>query len=179
MTKREVGLIFSVCGLAILLILSLILGFNGYLFSVSYINSNSDLKIGENVVIKVEPNSANVVSFTFDGALLPNEVIPQIVQINANDLNADVWVRVKSEIFGIESEAKIEFITTEHFEKDEDGYYYFDDALKGGRKITFCNYLLVPKNITLKSGEKYILSLVVETLETKNDINIWKNVQQS
>ena len=94
MNKSNVGWIFAICILAFLLVISLILGFTGYFFSISYLSSNTELKVGDNFSISVLPNSANVVSFTFDGGYLPDENIPEVVQINAQDLNADVWVRV-------------------------------------------------------------------------------------
>lgn len=174
MNKSNVGWIFAICILAFLLVISLILGFTGYFFSISYLSSNTELKVGDNFSISVLPNSANVVSFTFDGAYLPDENIPEVVQINAQDLNADVWVRVKVKVFGASDDSELGFVTTEHFEKENDGYYYYDEVLKGGNKITFCNYIFIPKEINLRSGEKYIISFVVETLESKYDIGIWK-----
>lgn len=180
MKKSSVAWLFAVIILSILLIISIILGWNGYYFSVSYLNSKSDLVVGDSVSIKVEPNQSNVVSFTFDGAFLPNEIIPQVVQINATDLNYDVAVRVKAKVFGLENETDFDFVTTEHFEKSEDGYYYFDDVLKGGNKITFCNYVVMPESKEFVSKEKYILTFVVETLDSSLEVeNIWKNVQQS
>ena len=179
MKKSNVGWIFAVIILSILLILSLILGMSGYYYSISYLNSNSDLTVGDSFSIGVNPNQASVASFTFDGAFLPGETIPQVVQINAQDLNSDVRVRVKAKIFGIVSDTEFDFVTSEHFEKAEDGYYYYDDVLQGGNKITFCTYIVLAKDADFVSREKYIISFVVETLETKfDDQNIWKNVQQ-
>lgn len=173
------GWIFAVIVLSFLFVLSLILGATGYYFSISYINSNSNLTVGDSFSIGVNPNQSSIASFTFDGAFLPGETIPQVIQINAQDLNADVRVRVKAEVFGENEESYFDFVTSEHFEKAEDGYYYFDDVLRGGNKITFCTYLIVPENSSFVSKEKYIITFVVETLETKYDEqNIWKNVQQ-
>lgn len=172
------GWIFAVVVLSFLFVLSLILGTTGYYFSISYINSNSDLTVGETFSIGVNPNQASVASFTFDGSFLPGELIPQIIQINAQGLNSDVRVRVKAEIFGDKVEQAFDFVTSEHFEKADDGYYYYDDVLYGGNKISFCTYLVVPNDVDFISKEKYIITFVVETLETEYDgQNIWGNVQ--
>lgn len=180
MKKEYIGWLFAVIILSCLLIISVILGLTGYYFSVSYLNSNAELVVGDQISVNVEPNQASVVSFTFDGSFLPNETIPQVVQISATDLNSDCKVRVKAEVFGVKNKVNFDFVTTEHFEKAPDGYYYYDDILNGGNKITFCKYLVMPNSPELVSKEKYVLTLVVETLESKYDVeNIWKNVQQT
>lgn len=178
MKKSSIPWLFAVIGLSVLLAISVYLGLSGYYFSTAFLHSKSDVVVGNSVVIKVLPNQSNVVSFTFDGAYLPDEKISQVVQIEASDLNADVAVRVKAVVFGGEQEGGFEFVTTEHFEEADDGYYYFDDVLKGGNKMTFCNYLKVPKEANFVGNEKYVLSLVVETLESRFDVGeIWKKVQ--
>ena len=120
MKKSNVGWIFAVIVLSFLLILSLILGASGYYYSISYLNSDSDLTVGDSFSIGVNPNQASVASFTFDGSFLPGETIPQVIQINAQDLNSDVRVRVKAKIFGVVSDTEFDFVTSEHFEKYED-----------------------------------------------------------
>ena len=175
MKKKDIAWLFAVIVLSVLLAISIFLGVTGYFSSVTYVKSNSDLKVGETVSISVLPNQANVASFTFDGAYLPNELIPQVVQINGEDLNSEVHVRVKAKVFG-ESSSEFSFVTSEHFEEAEDGYFYFDDTLKGGNKITFCTYLVMPKENKFVSGEKYILSFIVETLDVSNDLSIWKTI---
>lgn len=178
MKKSSVGWLFAVIVLFFLLIVSLFLGLNGYFFSVSYINSKSDLVVGESISVAVNANQATVVSFTLDGGYLPNELIPQTIQLSASELSKDLRVRVKSKLFGTPENSDLDFITTEHFEKAEDGYYYFDDILKGGNKVTFSTYVTIPAEIDMSSDEKYILTIVIETLESGlNHQEIWKNVQ--
>lgn len=172
MTKRETALIFSVVILCILLVTSVILGVTGYFSSASYLSSNSELVVGDNVTIGVKPNETSVISMTFDGSYLPDENIPQVIQISSQDLNSDLKVRVKAQVFGTNS--NFEFITTSHFQQEEDGYYYFDEDLKGGNKITFCNYVKTPKDNNFVSNEKYILTIVVETIESQFGQTIWK-----
>lgn len=178
MKKRSVAWLFIVIGLSVLLAISVYLGLSGYYFSTAFLHSNSDIVVGDFVTINVLPNQSNVASFTFDGGYLPEEKISQVVQIEASDLNADVAVRVKAVVFGAEQESQFEFVTTEHFEEADDGYYYFNGVLNGGNKVTFCNYLKVPKGSKFVGNEKYVLSLVVETLESRFDVDeIWKKVQ--
>lgn len=174
MKKSSIGWLFAVIILSVLLVLSLILGFSGFFFSVSYLNSNSELTVGDNFSIAVKPNEASVASFTFGGAYLPGERIPQVVQINAQNLNSDVKVRVKAKIFGVDDDTEFDFVTSEHFDRAEDGYFYYDDVLLGGNKITFCTDIIVPSDSNLVGKEKYILTFVVETLETQFDVDeIW------
>ena len=177
MTKKDVAWTVCCIFLAASLVLSVVLGFAGFYSSVTYLSLSSDLIVGDFVNIPIQPNQTNVVSMTFDGSFLPDENIPQTIQISGQNLQSDVKVRVKAQIFGLKN-GKFDFITTEHFEKDEDGYYYFDDVLRGGNKITFCNYIVTPKENEFRDGEKYILSIIVENLETQYDAEkIWKNVQ--
>lgn len=174
MTKRDIAWLFAVIVLSILLVTSIILGATGFFSSVTYLSAKTDLVVGDKVTISVLPNQASVVSMTFDAAFLPNEPIPQVVQINAQNLDKDVRVRVKAELFG--SESVPQFVTTEHFVQAEDGYYYFDEILPGGDKITFCNYILTPQNDEFAGNDKYIITIVAETLESQYGEEIWKTV---
>ncbi len=172
MTKREIAFVFAIVVLSVLLVTSVILGLTGYFSSATYLSSNADIVVGDSVTIGVKPNETSVVSMTFDGSFLPDENIPQTVQISSQDLNSNLKVRVKTQVFGTDSQ--FEFITNSHFEQKEDGYYYFDEDLKGGNKITFCNYIKTPKDNNFVSNEKYILSIIVETLESEYGQTIWK-----
>ncbi len=173
MTKREIGFLFAIIVLTILLITSVILGVTGYFSSATYLISNSELKVGDNISVGVRENQTSVLSLTFDGSYLPGETIPQIIQINSEDMNSNLKVRVKAEVFG--SSSNFDFVTTSHFEKAEDGYYYYDETLQGGNKITFCNYITNPEEGDLISNEKYILTIVVETLDSDYAETIWKS----
>ena len=177
MNKKDVAWTVCCVFLVIALLLSIVLGVMGFYSAVTYLSLDSDLIVGDFVNIPILPNQTNVVSMTFDSSFLPNENIPQTIQISGQNLNSDVKVRVKAQVFGLE-DGTFDFITTEHFVLDDDGYYYYDDTLKGGNKITFCNYVITPKENPHKSGEKYILSIIVENLESKFNVKeIWNNVQ--
>lgn len=178
MKKSSVKWLFMVIVLSLLLAISVILGFTGYYFSVSYLNSNSELTVGDSFSIEVKANESNVASFTFDGTFLPNERIPQIIQIKSQNLTEDVYIRVKAVVFGTDEEIELNYETTEHFYKATDGYYYFDDVLKGGSKATFCNFIVLPGKDYFESRQKYVITFVVETLKSGLDIkNIW-NIEE-
>lgn len=174
MKKTNIAWLFAVIVLSILLVVSVILGLNGYYYSIAYTNTNAEFKVGDNIIIGVEPNKTEVASFTFDGAFLPNEKIPHVIQIRADKLDSKVKIRVKAKVFGMTEQRTFDFVTTSHFTKGEDGYYYFDDVLQGGNKLTFSNFIIMPEDSDFRSQEKYVLTIVVETLDANLDVDkIW------
>ena len=171
MNKTHIGWLFAVIALSILLIVSIILGVNGYYFSMSFLQSKSDITIGETATIEVLPDEASVLSFTFDGTFMPKEKLPQKVQISAKNSDKDLLIRVKSRVFGDETDEKLEFWTDDKFVYDGE-YYYFKDVLGFGGRILFCDYIQIPEKSNLSSKEKYILSIVVEAVENTQDNQI-------
>ncbi len=171
MKKREIAWIFVCVILLVALGVSIFLGYSGFYSAMTYLKSESDLVVGDTVAIAVNPNETSVASMTFDGSYLPNENVPQIVQISATLLDENLRVRVKGVVFGTDGE--IDFVTSDHFTKNDDGYYYYDDILSGGNKATFCTALVMPDGTI--SGEKYIVTIVVETLSESVE-NIWETV---
>ncbi len=175
MNKHNAGWIFATIALGVCLIVSIALGLSGYFFSVAFSKQKTDLVVGESVVVDIKENQAQVVSFTFDGNFLPGEAIPQVVQVSAANTNKDVVLRVRGQIFGIEE--SLDFVTTEDFEEG-DGFYRSKNILQGGGKVTFCSHLVVPEDSKFVCGEKYVLSIVVEALDSDLDWqNIWKNAE--
>lgn len=168
MNKSNIGWLFAVIALSILLIVSIILGVNGYFFSMSFTRLNSDIVVGEGATIEVLPEESSILSFTFDGSYLPNERIPQKLQISAKNADSDVLVRVKAKVFGGAAEEELEFETTENFDFDGE-YYYYKNVLGAGGKVLFCDYLKIPLENTLSSKEKYILTIVVESVENSEE----------
>lgn len=175
MNKHNAGWIFATIALGVCLIVSIVLGLNGYFFSVAFSNQKTDLVVGEGVVLGIKENQAQVVSFTFDGNFLPGEAIPQVVQICASNANKGVVLRVRGQIFGIEE--SLGFAVSEEFE-ERDGFYYSKNILKSGGKVAFCSHLVVPEDAKFVCGEKYVLTIVVEALDSDLDWqNIWKNAE--
>ena len=178
MKKTSLAWLFTVIGLVILLAISVFLGLSGYYFSTAFLHQKTDLIVGDKITIGVKPNETSVVSLTFDGGYLPEENIPQVVEIEGLDLNKNVYLRVKALCSSNDEKMEFDFVSSSHFEKANDGYYYFDDALKGGNRVNFASYLVFPRDKTFVGNKKYILSIVVETLSEELDIaEIWqKNV---
>ena len=177
MKKSSYPWLFSIIILSVLLVISLILGFTGYFFSLSMMKTSSDLSLGDTVCLNVEPNEASVVSFTFDGNYLPGEVLPQVIQIKANNIDKNLKVRVKSEAYTENGVIQFDFVTTDEFTKGNDGYFYFNSDLAGGNKITFCNSIVMPEKASFVSKEKYILSVIVENLDSSLPVEeIWQEM---
>ena len=170
--KKSYPYIFTIVILVVLLGISLYLGFSGYLFSVAMNNISSDLSLGETVELEISPNETSVLSFTLDGAYLPNEKIPQVVQIRASDVDKEMRVRVKAEIFARDNLTPIDFVANQNFLKATDGYFHLNGNLAGGNKVTFCDYIVIPAEAKLNSKEKYILTIVVENIDASLE-NIW------
>ena len=175
MKKTTIIWIFAVIILMILLVTMTILGITGFLFSLPNARFDTDLKLGESVIVSVKPNEASVCSLSFDGAYLTGERLPQKIQINAETLTEDVFLRVKSTIFGCDQQLTMDFVVSSNFTLEDDGYYYYNNTLAGGDKTTFCEYIIVPENQSCKTDKKYIFTLIVECLSADEDINrIWK-----
>lgn len=172
--KRNAWIV-AVVLLSVSLITSIILGFLGYYFSVAYLKSNSDLRVGEKILISASENQASVASFCFDGGFLPDEKLEQTVQIVAKNLSENMYVRAKIVVFANDEGVSFLPVLSEHFLDGEDGYFYFDNVLRGGSKITLCSALKFPSKNIFLSDEKYIATIVVETLGEGMDVNeIWK-----
>ena len=90
MKKSTYPWLFSVIILVVLLLVALYLGYSGYFFSISMMNAPTDIQVGDTVQINLSPNETSVVSFTLDGAYLPGERIPQIIQLKADNLEKDL-----------------------------------------------------------------------------------------
>ena len=179
MKKSTYPWLFSVIILVVLLLVALYLGYSGYFFSISMMNAPTDIQVGDTVQINLSPNETSVVSFTLDGAYLPGERIPQIIQLKADNLEKDLKVRVKAEIFSKNMVTDLDFVTTDFFTKGADNYFYYTDTLAGGNKTTFCSYLVIPEDSELLSKEKYVLSVVVENLDASLNVEqIW-NMQEN
>ncbi len=175
MKKSTYPWIFSVVVLTVLLVITFFLGYTGYFFSLSYLSSETDLTLGDSVLINISPNETSVVSYTFDGAYLPGERLEQIVQIKASDLESDLRVRVKAEVFSEDETFAFDFVTTEDFVRADDGYFYLNGSLAAGNKTTFCTSVILPSETVFSSGKKYVLSIIVENLEDKFDVDtIWQ-----
>lgn len=179
MKKSSYAWLFAVIILSVLLILALALGLSGFFFSVSMTTAPTDINLGEVVTIEVMPNQSEVVSFGFDGGYVPNEKLAQIIQIKAKELDTELNLRVKAVVHKTNEVVNLKFDTTENFIEGNDGYYYYNGTLAGGNKVTFCNYIIMPEEAKFLSRERYILSVLVENLETDYDARTIWNIDEN
>lgn len=180
MRKSTYPWLFSVIVLAVLLVITFILGYTGYFFSLSFIKADTDLTLGDTCLIEINPNETSVVSFSFDGSILPGENLEQIIQIKANNLEKDLKVRVKGEVYTNEGTILLDFVTTDDFVKGNDNYFYLTPDLLAGNKITFSKYIVLPEDSVFDSSKKYILSIIVENLDATLDVsNIWQMPEEN
>ena len=176
MKEKQTGFVVAIVILSTLLVASVIMGVTGFFCSFSVQEFETDLQVGQIENINVFANKTSVVSFTLDGAFLPGEKIPFTIQISAPEIEKNVVFRVKSRIFGANEIENILFETSENFSLEDDGYYYFNNTLIGGDKVTFCEKILLPKAKFVDAGKRYVLTIFVETLDAELNTNvIWKN----
>lgn len=172
--KTYYGFLFTIVVLFILLGISIYFGLSGWFYSISSTDTDIDLMLGKKIVVAVEPNQTSAVSFGLKGEYIPHEKLLQIIKINAENLNKDVFVRVKGILFNSQNDiSEIEFETTDNWVYDG-GYYYLTDSLKGGNNVTFSSKVIVPDNVVLRSDKSYLVTVIVETLDTTFDSElIW------
>ena len=173
--KSNFGWIFT-CGLLfVLLIGSLYLGISGWYFK----NDNSyttDLKLGQTIQLDIQNNQANSASLNLDGAYLAEARLPQIISIKNVETDKSLYLRAKVFVYsGDNRNLDVDIVETINWKfNSDDGYYYFDDVLQGGSKLTFSNFIVMPEDSDFRSQEKYVLSVIVETLDASLDVdNMW------
>ena len=173
MKKATITWIFVATILVVLLVTMTVLGFSGFLFSLSSSSFETDLKVGTELNIGIKPNETSVKSLSFDGSYLSGEKLKQNINISAEKLTENVFVRVKSCVAN--GNEQMLFFANDKFSFEEDGYYYCDDVIMGGDKVSFCEYVIMPHFEKLNTNKKNIFTIVVECLSENEDINkIWK-----
>lgn len=152
------------------------MGVTGFFCAFSVKEFETDLQVGQIENINIFANKTSVLSLTFDGAFLPEEKIPFTIQISAPEIEKNVVFRVKSDVFGVKKSEKIAFVTSENFTLEDDGYYYYNNVLQGGDKVTFCEKIRLPETSFFDAEKRYVFTISVETLDAELDANsIWKN----
>ena len=166
--KNNFVWIFIVSILALLLALSVYLGVSGWYFQTE--NSyTADMQIGTNMQIDISDNMANSASINIDGAFLYNQEIPQTISVK-NIGEDDIFVRAKIFIYASNSETKkIDISETINWFENEDGYFYFNNLLKSGEKVSLCSSIIVPEDSNLDTNKKYILTILFEGLNKNQD----------
>ena len=74
--------ILSIVLLSLLLIISLILGFSGWLSNRVFFNIESSLELGELAELEINKNSLESISFLIDGSVVPNQDIKQMINLS-------------------------------------------------------------------------------------------------
>lgn len=167
LSKTSYGFIFTIVLLLITLGTVLYLALSGWFYSNTS-NLDSDIVLGQTVNIDIKENEAQTVAFSFPGAYLPGQKIDQFINItNASDKN--LYVRAKITLFDYSSgEAKLQAGVNEHW-TENDGQYYFDDVLLASNKVSFASYVKLLENKYYDSTKNYIVSVVVESLDSSLD----------
>ena len=171
--KENFGWIFTSAFLAILLALSIYLGVSGWFFKTE-VSYTTDLELGKTVEVGIKKNEASTVAFNIEGSLLAEERLPQIISIKNIDEEASLYLRAKIYIYSGDGRTlKMNLVETPNWEFDEeDGYYYFTDKLENSNKIALCSHVFIDKDTHLKTYSQYIVSVIVEGLDTNQDIEI-------
>ena len=172
--RENFGWIATCVGLTILLILSLYLGISGYFFKtqISYV---TEFEVGEAQDASILKNEASVLSLNLEGSFLEGERIPQIISVK-NLSDEKLYLRAKSIIYTQSNQTqRIDIEQTINWKYNEqDGYYYFNDYINPGEKVSLCSHIVMSENAFITTNRKYIVSFVFESLdENQNVEGVW------
>lgn len=176
-SKKNFGWLFTCVGLAILLALSVYLGFSGWYIQNEQIRA-TDLELGKTVQIGVKKNEASAISFNLDGSYLADERLPQIVSVKNLDEENTLYLRAKIFIYSAKNQMlKMNMVETVNWQYNkEDGYYYFNSLLTPQNKVSLCSYVFIDEKTSLLTDTKYIVTILIEALDSSQDIvNVWGN----
>lgn len=173
--KSNFGWIFTCCGLLILLGIVTYLGASGWFFK-NDLSYTTDLELGKTITTSIKKNQAQSISLTFDGSLLPGEHLPQIVGITNSDDSEALYIRAKVYVYNgdniMNTMGIVETINWTY--NEDDGYYYFNELLSVNTKVALCSYVVVGEDSAFIGKNKYILSIVFESLSQSLDVEaIW------
>lgn len=172
--KANFGWIFLCVVLVFGIIISIILGFSGIKSSSSLI---PNLKLGDYLQLDVRGNQANALSVNVEGSYLPGEKLKQDLFVKNLEVDNEVYIRGKIYIFSSENnivDVGVELSPNWKYNL-QDGYYYFNEGLSPQNKITFATNIILDESGRLYSGRKYILTFLVETLDSLQLVNsVWK-----
>lgn len=174
--KDNFGWIFTTFGLAVLLALSIYLGVSGWYFKTD-MSYTTDLELGKTVQFGVKKNQANAISFSLDGSFLSGERLPQLISVKNLDDESNLYLRAKVYLYtGDNQTFDMGIIETVNWTYQDDGYYYFNDLLTPQNKVALCSYVFIDESTNLQTNTKYIVSVVVESLEENLDVTqIWQH----
>lgn len=171
--KGNFGWIFACVLLVIALVISILLGVNGWYFK----NQQSykiDMELGKVLSVELDKNSANSISVNLDGSYLPEERLPQVASIK-NISDNDIFLRAKVFVYSSDfSNLEMGLVETVNWRyNQEDGYYYFDGTLPSQNKVSLCSHVYI-QDENLASNTRYIVTFLAEGLSADEDAQrIW------
>lgn len=169
-TDRKFGYIFAIVFLVILLGISIYLGISGWYFATSF-SQEGDMVLGNSVDLLVNKNGASSTSFSLSGGFLEGEKLAQTINVKNADGESEVYLRAKVYIFMSDSAtASMSLVTGENWTYNaDDGYYYYNEKLIPQGKINLATDVIIGQGSNLRSDKKYILTVLVESLDSEKD----------
>lgn len=141
----------------------------------------SDMKkyarLGDEISIKSKLNSCSSNIINFDGSYLPNDSYSQVVKVYVPENEVDCVIRVNAYLLTDKGEIEnVSIQTPSTWLFAQDGYYYYQNIVKGGEIINFSRSVKIP-DIYLNSQNLYSLIFNVETIKLDEYIieNLWND----
>lgn len=167
--KSNFGWIFACCGLVVLLAISIYLGLSGWYINTD-ISYTTDLELGKTVQIDIDKNQSNAIALSLDGSFLEGQKLPQIISIKSVQDEKELYLRAKIFVYTSENETKkLEVENTANWLKNDD-YYYLTSLISPNDKVSLCSHLILPEDLNLQTGKKYIVTFIIESLDSDKDI---------
>ncbi len=171
--KERFVFIFSICGLCLVLVLSVFLGLNGWYYTLP---TDNDFNAITNQIytIDMSKTQSESLSLAISGGMLPSQKIPQKINL-ANKSEEDFFLRAKVKIWTDDGFVDCYFENLEGWRSfDDDNYIYFQQKLIPQARIGLCSEILVNDEIYFDSEKKYFLTITVESMSTNLEIDkIW------
>lgn len=166
--KGKFGYIFTIWVLVFVIVILFFLYFAGFLYS-SNPNQVSSIPLGSTSKITLDEGSAFSLSFDISGEVLPNEKIPQNINIY-NNSQKNIYVRAKAYINTVDSGVVyIQLITNDNWEY-YDNYYYYNGEILSNETIALATYIVLNEDYNFTKTERYIVNILAESLNA--DLNI-------
>lgn len=157
-------LIFSLCLVSVLFVISFIFNFLGG-FELKP-PETFDKILGEAHNIVLNDYGSQSVGFVFSGKSLPGDKIKQNIQIKLPKLNLEGYsLRAKAYVGQSDASSNAKFLGFDSWENNSDGYYYYNRDIEKMQEIGLCTEVVLPENMSLKSNVYYVLIFTVELVK--------------
>jgi len=170
--KGKFGYIFVIWMLVFIIVILFFLYFSGFLYSANP-NQVSNLPLGTTSKISLKENQAFSISFDLNGEILPNEKLPQNINI-LNIGDEDIFVRAKSYINTLDQGVIDMPLKTGENWAFYEGYYYFNGKVLKEETVALATHVIVNEEYGFSKKEKYIVNILVESISsTLNIEDMW------